>query len=84
MSSILGQKDATSYGVEIPDTDGRAGMVAILANDPSEVDLVALARGVVEILPAYARPHFVRLVKEVDLTSKLKSIIYWSKPSVYK
>ena len=70
MSSILELKDTTSYGVEIPDTDGKAGMVAIPANDPSEVDLAALAKGVVELLPSYARPHFVRLVKEVDLTSK--------------
>ena len=73
VSSILELKDATSYGVEIPDTDGRAGMVAIPAKDPSEVDLVALAKGVVELLPAYARPHFVRLVKEVDLTSREQS-----------
>ena len=70
MSSILSLKDATSYGVEIPNTDGRAGMIAIQANDPSEVDLDALAKGVVKLLPAYARPQFIRLVKEVDLTSK--------------
>ena len=72
VSSILELKDATSYGVEIPNTDGRIGMVAIPANHPSEVDLVALAKGVVDLLPVYARPYFVRLVKEVDLTSKSK------------
>ena len=63
-------KDATSYGVEIPGTDGRAGMLAIPAKTESEVDFDKLERGLNEKLPAYARPLFIRLVQEADLTSK--------------
>ena len=41
VSAILNQPAdmPTSYGVEIPNTDGRAGMIAIPVRDESEVDL---------------------------------------------
>jgi hypothetical protein len=46
-------------------------MVAIPATDESEIDLDKLVLGVMKELPAYARPIFVRLVKEkLDLTGK--------------
>ncbi len=61
---------ATSYGVEIPDTDGRAGMVAIPVTNEDEVDLERLHEGVKDQLPKYARPMFLRLIKKVEMTSK--------------
>jgi hypothetical protein len=61
---------ATSYGVQIPNTDGRAGMVAIPSNDSQETDMDKLYEGCVKQLAKYARPMFVRLVKEVQMTSK--------------
>lgn len=70
ISSVLQLKDATSYGVEVPHTDGRAGMIAIPAESADEVDLDKLAAGCKERLPAYARPVFVRFIKEVSLTSE--------------
>ena len=74
ISNILEQKDATVYGVEVSDNDGKAGMVAIPAMDGEEdVDLDKLVLGVMKELPAYARPIFVRLVKKrLDLTGKLR------------
>ena len=72
VSNILELKDATAYGVEIPNTDGRAGMVAIPATSPDQVDLVKLLDGVLERLPGYARPIFVRLVKELHMTGTYK------------
>ena len=73
ISNILDQKDATVYGVEVSDNDGKAGMVAIPAMDGDEdVDLDKLVMGVMKELPAYARPIFVRLVKKrLDLTGEI-------------
>ena len=63
---------ATVYGVEVPHTDGRAGMVAIPVLDANEnpVDLKVLYEGCVEHLPKFARPLFVRFTKDAQLTSK--------------
>ena len=72
VSAILNQPAdmPTSYGVEIPNTDGRAGMIAIPVRDEAEVDLDKLQAGVTEQLPKYARPMFVRIIKEVQMTSE--------------
>ena len=72
VSAILNQPAdmPTSYGVEIPNTDGRAGMLAIPVKDEAEVDLDKLQAGVAEQLPKYARPMFVRIIKEVQMTSE--------------
>merc|ERR1719400_1277942 len=57
-SAGVGLRDCVVYGVEIPGTEGRAGMVAI--PDPErKVDVEKLYEGLREKLPAYARPIFV-------------------------
>jgi len=59
----------TAYGVLVAGTEGRAGMVAVArAEDGSQPDLEDLLRGVKRKLPAYARPVFVRVVPEVQMT----------------
>ena len=45
-------------------------MLAIPAKDKSEIDFPKLEKGLHEKLPAYARPLFIRLVNEADLTSE--------------
>ena len=53
--------------MEIPGTEGRAGMAAI--PDPDRrVDLAKLYAGMVDKLPTYARPIFLRFVEEIDVT----------------
>ena len=69
MSRILDLKTTTAYGVKIPNMDGRAGMVAIVADNNDEVDLDKLCAGINDKLPSYARPIFVRLQKEAQMTS---------------
>lgn len=69
VSNACGLKDAVVYGVEIPYTDGRAGMASILDPEGS-LDFQALASGVIKSLPSYARPIFVRIVKQLDMTGK--------------
>jgi fatty-acyl-CoA synthase len=66
-------EDAVAFGVEIPNTDGRAGMVALQLRADVEFDGQDLARHVLDTLPSYAVPLFVRLVDEVEQTSTFKS-----------
>ena len=47
-----GVDDATTYGVEIPGADGRAGMAAVVAGD--RFDLVEFSDHLARRLPAYA------------------------------
>ncbi|MGP4054351.1 long-chain-acyl-CoA synthetase FadD6 [Mycobacterium sp. 4D054] len=66
-------EECTVFGVEVPDTGGRAGMVAIQLKEGHEFDGKALAKTVYEKLPGYAVPLFVRVVEELAHTSTFKS-----------
>lgn len=71
VSAVVGLRDCVVYGVEIPGTEGRAGMVAI--PDPDrQVEVDTLYAGLEGKLPAYARPIFVRLVERIDVTATYK------------
>lgn len=67
---FTGVVDATSYGVGIPGADGRAGMSAIVVNEG--FDIAALHAHLAQRLPAYARPVFVRISRELDATETFK------------
>ncbi|MGE2836380.1 long-chain-acyl-CoA synthetase FadD6 [Mycobacterium sp. SMC-4] len=66
-------EECTVYGVEVPETGGRAGMVAVQLKDGQEFDGKALADAVYDKLPGYAVPLFVRVVDEIAYTSTFKS-----------
>ena len=66
-------EESTVFGVEIPDTGGRAGMAAIKVRDGSEFDGVELAETLYDKLPGYAIPLFVRIVDALEHTSTFKS-----------
>ena len=66
LHSILEYRDAVVYGVDVPGTEGRAGMAAI-ASDP-DLDLNHISKQLQLKLPAYARPVFVRLLQKVNTT----------------
>jgi fatty-acyl-CoA synthase len=68
IAEFAGVREATVYGVSLPKSDGRAGMAAIVAN----VDLAALHRHLVERLPAYARPLFLRIIGAIEVTATFK------------
>lgn len=70
ISSCRGVVEAVVYGVSVPGADGRAGMAALVV-DPT-FELAALRRHVSDQLPAYARPRFLRLCKEIELTATFK------------
>jgi fatty-acyl-CoA synthase len=62
--------EANVYGVPIPDTDGRAGMAALVPS--GEIDLALLRAHLVESLPDYARPIFLRIGNTIEATATFK------------
>lgn len=59
------------YGVELG-ADGRAGMAAIVLDDPSRFDGKAFYELASSALPSYATPVFVRLQPEPEITGTFK------------
>lgn len=68
-----GVEECTVFGVEVPDTGGRAGMAAVKLRDGAEFDGKALAKTAYDNLPGYAAPLFVRIVESLETTSTFKS-----------
>ena len=66
-------EECAVYGVEVPDTGGRAGMAAVKLHDGATFDGQRLATVVCDRLPAYAVPLFVRLVESMAHTTTFKS-----------
>ncbi|MDH4247807.1 MAG: long-chain-acyl-CoA synthetase [Deltaproteobacteria bacterium] len=72
LSKFPGTLLAAVYGVEIPGTEGRVGMAALMLEKGKSLDANALGGFVVQHLPSYARPAFVRLVEHIDMTGTFK------------
>jgi len=70
VAAFPGVTHANVYGVAINSADGRAGMVALVAKEA--IDLKELRTHLASRLPAYARPLFVRIGKEVEVTGTFK------------
>jgi fatty-acyl-CoA synthase len=60
------------YGVAIKDHDGKAGMAAIHLSEHEPFALENLTRHLVNNLPPHARPLFLRLRRDVDMTGTFK------------
>jgi citronellyl-CoA synthetase len=61
------------YGVEIPGTEGRAGMASIIATkDHENFNFNRLLKILHDNLPKYAIPKFLRLLSELSTTSTFK------------
>ncbi|XP_069137266.1 long-chain fatty acid transport protein 2-like isoform X2 [Argopecten irradians] len=77
VSSVDFLCDACCYGVLIPGCEGRAGMAAVCHKDTTrskltDAELDAIWNQCKELLPSYARPRFLRLRKEFEITSTFK------------
>jgi fatty-acyl-CoA synthase len=66
-------EECTVFGVEVPDTGGRAGMAAIKLRDGASFDGRRLAETLYATLPVYAVPLFIRVVASLETTSTFKS-----------
>ena len=66
-------EECTVFGVEVPNTGGRAGMAAVKIREGQEFDGIELAETLYSRLPSYAVPLFVRIVDSLEHTSTFKS-----------
>jgi fatty-acyl-CoA synthase len=65
-----GIEDANVYGVTVTGHDGRAGMAAIVT--AGQLDLAQLHAHLAANLPEYARPLFLRIQTQIDVTGTFK------------
>ncbi|KAJ8392736.1 hypothetical protein AAFF_G00072200 [Aldrovandia affinis] len=76
VSDILGSVDflqeVNVYGVSIPGYEGRAGMAAVVLKSDQTLDGENLYRHLVENLPAYSWPWFLRIQSSLDVTETFK------------
>jgi fatty-acyl-CoA synthase len=70
LAEFDGILEANVYGVAVPGRDGRAGMAAVVAKE--NLNLTALHDYVAQHLPDYARPVFLRVRDNFDVTSTFK------------
>jgi fatty-acyl-CoA synthase len=70
IATCPGVTDVAVYGVSVPGTEGRAGMAALVVGE--DFDLPALRCALLERLPDYARPLFIRIVTAIELTGTFK------------
>ena len=63
------------YGVEVPRADGRAGMAVLVLNEGNdELDISDFSTFIARELPAYARPVFLRIQRDIDITGTFKMV----------
>lgn len=67
--------EANVYGVSVPNADGRCGCAAVVLSagiSPETLDLAALAKHVMDCLPRYAVPLFIRVTPTLSYTGTFK------------
>lgn len=73
VNQFPGISESITYGVEIPGTNGRAGMTAlVLRNTDTLPDMKQLYQYLKSQLPTYAVPIFIRTLNSVDATGTFK------------
>jgi fatty-acyl-CoA synthase len=70
LCSFDGILEANVFGVAVPGYDGRAGMAAVVCEP--DIDLLALRSHLAARLPDYARPVFLRIRGEIEVTATFK------------
>ena len=71
-ADLDGVESVTVYGVQVPGTEGRAGMAAVVMQDGRAFDASAFYERAAERLPRYAMPIFVRVPGAADMTTTYK------------
>ena len=70
IGAFSGIREAVVYGVSVPFAEGRVGMAAIVP--AKELELPALRAHLVQQLPEYACPVFLRMRNEIEVTATFK------------
>ncbi|XP_042296981.1 solute carrier family 27 member 3 [Sceloporus undulatus] len=72
LAALDSLQDVTVYGVVVPGCEGRAGMAAMVLKTGQELDGEEVYTHVVELLPPYARPRFLRIQEQLEVTETFK------------
>ncbi|KKK41480.1 MAG: Long-chain-fatty-acid--CoA ligase FadD17 [Candidatus Lokiarchaeum sp. GC14_75] len=72
LNSHPGIQTSAVYGVSIPNTEGKAGMVSLQLKSGSNFDIENISKFVIETLPKYSIPIFLRIRDNLALTGSLK------------
>jgi acyl-CoA synthetase (AMP-forming)/AMP-acid ligase II len=77
IDTFRGVSSSAVYGINIPGSDGKAGMAAIIKDEDISLDISKLAEHLKKSLPKYAIPLFVRFVPDFEWTAthKIKKTI---------
>lgn len=67
-------EEANVYGVCVPGHEGRIGMAALKLKAGAEFEHRHVYEHVCRLLPAYARPRFIRIQSSMELTSTFKPL----------
>src|ERR1700719_1809148 len=70
LTAFSGISEATVYGVQVPGTEGAAGMAALVVD--GALDLAEMRQHLARALPAYARPLFLRIQDCIAVTATFK------------
>ncbi|QTC90381.1 long-chain-acyl-CoA synthetase [Brevundimonas goettingensis] len=70
LAEAPGVREVIAYGVPVPFTEGKAGMVTLILDD--KFSAKAFADYADEQLPSYARPVFIRIAKSLETTGTFK------------
>ncbi|CAF1391201.1 unnamed protein product, partial [Didymodactylos carnosus] len=71
LMDILKLSEVVVFGVNVPETDGKAGMV-VIRNNEKPIDLKYLEKELKTHLASYARPIFIRLTDQIEMTGTFK------------
>jgi citronellyl-CoA synthetase len=71
VNGIAGVQSSCVYGVQIPATDGRAGMAAVVV-DKKSFSIDKFSEAIVSLLPSYSQPIFIRLIPSLEITGTFK------------
>jgi fatty-acyl-CoA synthase len=70
IASFPGVTHANVYGVAVPNTEGRVGMAALVID--TSIDFAKFRRHLAAHLPPYARPLFLRVQDQLEITGTFK------------
>ncbi|KAM6180576.1 long-chain fatty acid transport protein 2 isoform 2-T2 [Erethizon dorsatum] len=65
-------QEVNVYGVPVPGHEGRIGMASIKMKENHEFDGKKLFQHIADYLPAYARPRFLRIQDNIEITGTFK------------
>uniref|UniRef100_A0A8C8WP35 long-chain-fatty-acid--CoA ligase n=1 Tax=Panthera leo TaxID=9689 RepID=A0A8C8WP35_PANLE len=65
-------QEVNVYGVSVPGHEGRIGMASVKMKENHEFDGKKLFNHVVDYLPSYARPRFLRIQDTIEITGTFK------------